>query len=57
MGDDMKLYYGDILLNEILTNHSMTVDEALDISGIDMDKYAKEHGWDDWAWEELRAVV
>lgn len=50
----MKLYYGDTLLKEILANHSMTVDEALEISGIDMDKYAQEHGWEDLDWEELR---
>ncbi len=50
----MKLYYGDILLKDILTNNSMTVDEALEFSGIDMDEYAREHGWDDWDWEELR---
>lgn len=50
----MKLYYGNILLGEVLTNHSMTVDEALEFVGVDMDKYAQEHGWDDWDWEELR---
>lgn len=50
----MKLYYGNTLLKEILTDHSMTVDEALEISGIDMDEYAQEQGWDDWDWEELR---
>ena len=50
----MKLYYGDILLGEVLTNHSMAVDKALEFVGVDMDKYAKEHGWDDWDWEELR---
>lgn len=50
----MKLYYGKILLGEVLTNHSMTVDEALELVGVDMDKYAEEHGWDDWDWEELR---
>lgn len=33
----MKLYYGDILLGEVLTNHSMTVDEALEILDINMD--------------------
>lgn len=50
----MKLYYGNIFLCEVLTNHSMTVDEALEFSGINMDEYAKDHGWDDWDWEELR---
>lgn len=50
----MKLYYENILLGEVLTNHSMTVDEALEFVGVDMDEYAKEHDWDDWDWEKLR---
>lgn len=50
----MKLYYEDILLGEVLTNHSMTVDDALEFVGIDMDEYAGEHGWDDWDLEKLR---
>ncbi len=50
----MKLFYGDILLGTVLTNHSMTVDEALEFVGVDMDEFAQEQGWDDWDWEELR---
>lgn len=50
----MKLFYGDLLLGEITTNHSMTVDEAIEFLEIDMDKVAEENGWDDWDWEELR---
>lgn len=50
----MKLFYEDLLLGEVITNHSMTVDEALDLLDIDMDEVAKENGWDDWDWEELR---
>ena len=50
----MKLYYDDILLGEIMTSHGMTVDEALDCLGIDMDQFAKDQDWDDWDWEELR---
>ena len=50
----MKLYYDEILLGTIMTNHSMTVDEALDCLGIDMDKFAAEQDWDDWDWFALR---
>lgn len=50
----MKLFYSDILLGEVLTNHSMTVDEALEFIGVDMDKFAEERGWENWDWEELR---
>ena len=53
----MKLYYNTILLGEIITSHSMTVDEALDCLGIDMDEYATDQGWDDWDYEELRVEV
>ena len=50
----MKLFYGDILLGEVLTNHIITVDEALEFVDIDMDEFAKKQGWEDWDWEELR---
>lgn len=53
----MKLYYDTILLGEIMTNSNMTVDEALNCLDIDMDKFAYEHGWDDWDYEELRLEV
>ena len=53
----MKLYYNDngnkILLTEVITNHSMSVDDALNLSGIDMDEWAEEQGWDNWNWEAL----
>ena len=48
----MKLYYNDngekILITEVITNHSMSVDDALNLSRIDMDKWADEQGWDGW---------
>lgn len=50
----MKLYYDDILLGNILTNHSMSIDDALESLEIDMDEYAREQGWDGWEWESLR---
>ena len=49
----MKLLYGDTVLGEVTTNHSMTVDEALYILDINMDAVARENGWDDWDWEQL----
>lgn len=50
----MKLYYDTILLGEIMTNQSLTVDEALNCLGINMDAFAYKNGWDDWNWEDLR---
>lgn len=53
----MKLYYNDngnkILLTEVITNHSMSIDDALNLSGIDMDKWAEGQGWDNWDYEAL----
>lgn len=53
----MKLYYKDILLGEIMTNHSMTIDEALECLGVDMDGFAYANGWDDWDYDDLRMGV
>ena len=48
----MKLYYNDngerILLVDVMTNHSMSGDDALTLAGIDMDKWAEDQGWDNW---------
>ena len=53
----MKLYYNDngnkILLTEVLTNHSMSVEDVLNLTGIDMDKWAEDQGWDDWDYGAL----
>lgn len=51
----MKLWYNDngnkILVNEIITNHSMSIDDALE--NVDMDAFADEQGWDGWDYEAL----
>lgn len=49
----MVLKYADTALGRILTNHGLTIDEALDLLDIDMDKYAAEQGWDGWDYEQL----
>ena len=53
----MKLYYNDngnkILITEVMTNHSMSVDDALAIAGIDMDKWTEEQRWDNWDYGAL----
>lgn len=50
----MKLMYDEIVLGEILTNHSMSIEDAIELLEIDMDLYAEEQGWDDWEYESLR---
>jgi hypothetical protein len=49
-----KLFYDDELLAEVITNHSMSIEDVLTLKGIDMDKYAEAHGWDGWDYEALR---
>ena len=43
-----------IEFGKILTNHSMSVDDALRILGIDMDAFATARGWDGWNYEALK---
>lgn len=56
----MKVYYKDEYVNElvceVMTNHSMTVDEALDLCDVDMDEFASDKGWEDWDPNALVAV-
>ena len=51
----MRLLYNDngnkILVAEVLTNHSMSVDDALEFA--DMDAFAKDNGFDSWDYEAL----
>lgn len=44
---------GERVLGKCYTNHSISVDDALRIADIDMDKYAEDNGWDDWDWDCL----
>jgi hypothetical protein len=55
----MKLYYKDndkmILVVEVLTNHSMSIDDMLDF--VDIDAWAANQGFDGWDWDALELVV
>lgn len=44
------------IIGGILTNHSMDVDDALDLLDIDMDAWADAQGWDGWDFESLRII-
>lgn len=54
-GIKMKLFYVDgekkLFVTEVLTNHSMSVDDMLEY--VDMDEWAAEQGFDGWDWEAL----
>lgn len=53
----MKVIYQDDTVKydvcEVITNHSMTVQDALDICNIDMDKWAAAQGWDNYDYNAL----
>ena len=53
----MKLFYGDLLLGEITTNNISTISDAMNFLDIDMDEIAKEKGWDNWDYDELRIEI
>lgn len=47
-------YTGEkIEVAEILTNMSLTVDEALSIAGVDMDEWADARGWDGYDFGQI----
>lgn len=42
---NMKVYYEDVLVGEVITNHSMTIHEALESIGFEEEAFLSEHGW------------
>ncbi|SDJ19566.1 hypothetical protein [Natribacillus halophilus] len=47
-GNDMaKVYYEDIFVGEVMTNRSLTVEEALEVIGFDEQKFIEDNGFDD----------
>ncbi|RKI90412.1 hypothetical protein D7V94_13335 [Parablautia intestinalis] len=57
---NMLLVYSDDnvfeIIGGILTNHSMSVDDALELLGVDMDAWAEGKGWEGWDWEALELL-
>mgnify|MGYP000946297127 CR=1 FL=1 len=56
----MRLYYkidggNDLLLADVLTNHSMSIDDLLYYA--DMDKVCQEQGWEGWNYDDLYVVA
>ena len=52
----MKIFYEEILVGEVMTNRSMTVDEALEIISFDEEKFLQENGFDDIDYNVFRLV-
>lgn len=51
-----KIYYEDILVGEILTNRSLTVDEILDLIDFNEQEFINENGFDDIDYNHFRIV-
>lgn len=50
----IKIYYEDILVGEVLTNRSLTVDEALDLIGFDEQQFINDNSFDDIDYDDFR---
>lgn len=51
-----KVFYEDILVGEVLTNRSLTVDEALELISFDEGKFIEEQGFDDIDYNDFKLV-
>ena len=52
----VKIYYDDILVGEVLTNQSLTVDEALELIEFDEQEFIKKQNFDDIDYNYFRLV-
>lgn len=52
----MKVFYEDILVGEVVTNRSLTVDEALELIGFNEEKFIEENGFDDVDYNDFKLV-
>ena len=50
----IKIYYEDILVGEVLTNRSLTVEEALELIEFDEQKFISNNGFDDINYNDFR---
>ena len=50
----MKLYYEDILIGEVVTNRSLSVNKALDLVGFNPKNFVKENGFDDIDYNDFK---
>lgn len=53
----MKIYYGNILVGELINNRSITIDEALELIGFDEKAFKQSHNFDEIDYNEFRSEV
>ncbi|WP_203363099.1 hypothetical protein [Bacillus sp. REN10] len=51
-----KVMYEDVVVGEVVTNQSLTVDQALELIGFDEQAFLDEQGWDDIDYNEFKLV-
>jgi len=51
-----KVFYEDILVGEVLTNRSLTVDEALELIGFNEEAFIEENGFDAVDYDDFKLV-
>jgi len=51
-----KLFYEEILVGEITTNKSLTVNEALESIGFDEQKFITEQAFDDIDYNDFKLI-
>jgi hypothetical protein len=52
----IKVMYEDILVGEVVTNRSLTVDEALELINFNEEKFITDNGFDDIDYNDFRLV-
>src|SRR5699024_5347574 len=52
----VKIMYEDVLVGKVMTNRSLTVDEALELIDFDEQEFLEEQGWDGIDYNELKLV-
>lgn len=50
----MKVYYENIFVGEVLTNRSLTTDEALELVDFNEHNFCEENGFDDIDYNDFR---
>lgn len=52
----MKVFYEEILVGEVITNRSMTVDEALELISFNEEEFIAENGFDEIDYNDFKLV-
>lgn len=50
----MRVYYEDVLVGEVVTNKSLTVDEALELIDFNEEEFINEQGFDGIDYNEFK---